>query len=417
MGRIVARATEAIADFPAPLEAAESLPNREDIESIHRAVTSLFEAARGNLAAIGEMLASQDLDSPAGILQANRVKWQEAFDSHSAKYDAAKDETSANETVVKQINDIEGRIRKLQEQRQVRELELGRQGRPEDQYGAARRQWSELFRERGTLLKRKCEELTKLSNERILATLRRGGKVSKAAGELLGVVAGTGIRRAKIESLLEGVSMAEDPIEHWERILEELEALTMIEPSEGDAQELPVTPLLTRANLSQSDIEKLARKLTPSNWLTVSLVGLGDQPTFEYVRGDGGTDRISFGDASAGQQATALLTVLLNQDGPPLVIDQPEEDLDNPTMPRIVKEIWNAKGIRQVIFVSHNANIVVNGDADLIVCCDYRKAGDQTLGEIKHQGAIDVGPINEEITKVMEGGKAAFELRRAKYGF
>jgi len=76
-----------------------------------------------------------------------------------------------------------------------------------------RRQWSGLFRERGTLLKHKCEELTELSHGRIVATLKRGGKVSEAAGELLGVVTGTGIRRVKIESLLESVSMAKDPIE------------------------------------------------------------------------------------------------------------------------------------------------------------------------------------------------------------
>ncbi len=411
LGRIVSTATDGIGAFPTALEAPEALPNREAIEGVHQAVANLFSSARGNLSAISDMLVNQDPESPAGILQVNHGKWRKAFDSHTAKYDAVKDEKSANETVVKQINAIEGRIRTLREQRQLQELELGRQGKPEDQYGAARSQWSKLFRDRGTLLKLKCEELTKLSHGRILATLKRGGKVSKAADELLGLVAGTGIRKAKIESLLDGVAIADDPIDHWERLLEELESLAGIELGEGDAQELPATPLLARGNLSQGDIQKLARRLTPSKWLAVSLVELGDQPEFEYVRGDGGADRIAFGDASAGQQATALLTVLLNQKGPPLVIDQPEEDLDNPTMPRIVEELWNAKGNRQAIFVSHNANIVVNGDADLIVCCDYRKAGDQTLGEIKYQGAIDVGPINKEITKVMEGGREAFELR------
>jgi type III restriction enzyme len=126
---------------------------------------------------------------------------------------------------------------------------------------------------------------------------------------------------------------------------------------------------------------------------------------------------ISFADASAGQQATALLSVLLNQSGGPLVIDQPEDDLDSKMSSEIVEQIWSAKTRRQLIFASHNANLVVNGDAELVVGCDYRKAGDQTGGRIGVVGAIDNPPVREEITSITEGGKEAFKLRKAKYGF
>ena len=68
--------------------------------------------------------------------------------------------------------------------------------------------------------------------------------------------------------------------------------------------------------------------------------------------------------------------------------------------------LWAAKTRRQFIFASHNANLVVNGDAELVICGDYIKAGDQTGGQIKH-----------EITSVTEGGKLAFKLRNEKYGF
>jgi type III restriction enzyme len=79
--------------------------------------------------------------------------------------------------------------------------------------------------------------------------------------------------------------------------------------------------------------------------------------------------------------------------------------------------MWSAKNRRQVIFASHNANLVVNGDAELIICCDYIKAGDQTGGQIKVVGAIDNPAIKDEITSVTEGGKEAFNLRKEKYGF
>jgi chromosome segregation protein len=99
------------------------------------------------------------------------------------------------------------------------------------------------------------------------------------------------------------------------------------------------------------------------------------------------------------------------------VIDQPEDDVDSKMSPEIVRQIWNAKSRRQLIFASHNANFVVNGDSELVVCCDYVKAGDQTGGQIKDAGAIDNVEIRKEITIVTEGGERAFKLRMEKYGF
>jgi type III restriction enzyme len=83
----------------------------------------------------------------------------------------------------------------------------------------------------------------------------------------------------------------------------------------------------------------------------------------------------------------------------------------------IVKRVWKAKTRRQLIFSSHNANLVVNGDAELVVWCDYRVAGDFSRGRIANEGAIDMPSIRETIKTVMEGGDKAFKLRLDKYGF
>jgi chromosome segregation protein len=83
----------------------------------------------------------------------------------------------------------------------------------------------------------------------------------------------------------------------------------------------------------------------------------------------------------------------------------------------VTEQVWRAKGKRQLLFSSHNANLVVNGDAELVVCCDYRVAGEQSSGQIKRLGAIDIPEIRNEITAIMEGGEEAFKLRRDKYGF
>lgn len=101
----------------------------------------------------------------------------------------------------------------------------------------------------------------------------------------------------------------------------------------------------------------------------------------------------------------------------PLLIDQPEDDIDNRAIDAIIQNIWNAKKKRQLVFTSHNANLVVNGDAELVICCDYKDASSQTRGIIKAEGAIDTKEIKNEITSVMEGGEKAFRLRKDKYRF
>lgn len=83
----------------------------------------------------------------------------------------------------------------------------------------------------------------------------------------------------------------------------------------------------------------------------------------------------------------------------------------------IVKQIWEAKKRRQIIISSHDANLVVNGDAELVIHCDYESEHDRSKGTVKNEGAIDMSKVREVITKIMEGGKRAFELRKEKYGF
>ena len=186
--------------------------------------------------------------------------------------------------------------------------------------------------------------------------------------------------------------------------------------AEGTAP-LPASPLLDKCGLKENDKLRIASGFDAEKWLDLSLVELEFNPVFQYCTNITKKEYIPFEDASAGQQATALFTALLNQEGAPLIIDQPEDDVDSKLVQDIVARIWTAKSKRQLIFASHNANFVVNGDAELVVCCDYRKEGDQTAGQIKLTGAIDNQKIREEITLVTEGGKEAFKLRKEKYGF
>jgi ABC-type Mn2+/Zn2+ transport system ATPase subunit len=136
---------------------------------------------------------------------------------------------------------------------------------------------------------------------------------------------------------------------------------------------------------------------------------------------DRGQER-RFEQASEGQQASALLELLLNQSAGTLIIDQPEDDLDNRVIMDIVQLIRTSKAKRQLVFTTHNPNIVVNGDADKIVALyttEPNRNPDATtpLIAIDNDGAIETDAIRSTITRIMEGGKDAFDLRSRKYGF
>jgi len=227
--------------------------------------------------------------------------------------------------------------------------------------------------------------------------------------------AGLNIKEQKTEDLCQFVLRAADPVAAWNNILTELEALALHDSA--GTEPLPATRVMDECGFIESEKKRVASGFGSEKWLDLSVTELEFKPVFRYCTNKVTNEYIDFADASAGQQATALLTVLLNQQGAPLIIDQPEEDVASKMSLDIVKQIWKSKSGRQLIFASHNANFVVNGDAELVICCDYVRVGDQTGGKIKAEGAIDNITIKDEITAVTEGGKQAFKLRMEKYGF
>jgi len=123
---------------------------------------------------------------------------------------------------------------------------------------------------------------------------------------------------------------------------------------------------------------------------------------------------------STGQKATAVLLLLLLNADAPLVVDQPEDDLDNRFITDgVVPKMREEKRRRQFVFATHNANIPVLGDAELIV--GLTASGEAGQGKARlpteHMGSIDSDAVRELVEEVLEGGRTAFETRRLKYGF
>lgn len=111
---------------------------------------------------------------------------------------------------------------------------------------------------------------------------------------------------------------------------------------------------------------------------------------------------------SPGQKTAALLAFILSYGNEPLILDQPEDDLDNHLIyDLIVKQLRAIKQKRQVLIVTHNANIVVNGDAENVIALDIKSGQTRIIS----QGGLQDSSIRNEICRVMEGGKEAFDQR------
>ena len=118
---------------------------------------------------------------------------------------------------------------------------------------------------------------------------------------------------------------------------------------------------------------------------------------------------------SPGERGIVLLIfyLALSQNSIPIIIDQPEDNLDNQSVyNKLVPCICAAKQKRQVIIVTHNPNIAVACDAEQIICCHM----DKNTHTISYSaGAIEDDEIKNNVVDILEGTMPAFDLRRRKY--
>jgi len=117
-------------------------------------------------------------------------------------------------------------------------------------------------------------------------------------------------------------------------------------------------------------------------------------------------------DHSLGQRASALMLFVLSQrENDLILIDQPEDDLDNQTIYQdVIKLIHELKRETQFVFATHNPNFPVLGDAEMVIACEY---SDNRVSAFP--GSIDDPYMQAKIVNIMEGGEEAFERRKEIY--
>ena len=170
---------------------------------------------------------------------------------------------------------------------------------------------------------------------------------------------------------------------------------------------------LSSTGMSDAVQETFRSQMTPSKRRELAAVRCPDRYVLEFQ--PDGDDYRSLNELSGGQRVNLLLSLLLETaDTRPLVIDQPEDELDNRFLfETLLPALGRLKGRRQVILATHNANIVVNGDADQVIQLD----ASAHHGHVAASGAIEDPSVRDAIVRTVDGGDEAFRLRRIKYGF
>lgn len=383
-----------------PLETAffdgitDDLPSAEKLRGLKADIARLQDSVEKAAAAIETAVLTAD---------GARATFQTEWEAHRKAVDEAYEKTLRElqkskidgEEFVRLKKQIEA-LRPLREQRVVLEKRLG------DEREARRArvvEWENAKAEQYRALEKAAKKVTKRLEGRVRV------RVAFAA-----------VRDQLISLLKEKVGG---------RLSEALETLKSVEQlslSElATAARSGKDALVSKFGLLPAQAEKLAQA-TEAVWMEVEELDLPATTTIELNTAAEGEDAVwqKLDDLSTGQKATAVLLLLLLDSDAPLVVDQPEDDLDNRFITEsVVPKMREVKRRRQFVFATHNANIPVLGDAELIVGLSAKGGAGQPEGALaaKHMGAIDSRGVRELVEELLEGGRRAFELRRQKYGF
>ncbi len=152
-----------------------------------------------------------------------------------------------------------------------------------------------------------------------------------------------------------------------------------------------------------------------------------DTVAMEFRRDETGLGRPERWEAliagSPGQRSAAMLSFVLHHGNEPLVLDQPEDDLDTEWITQlVVAQLRTSRWSRQVVVVTHNANIPVNADAERVIVLEnvgdgvrVRTSAEASGGVTEHCGALEDQRVRSDIQQIMEGGVDAFVRRERRY--
>lgn len=392
------------------------------LASLPAEVASALAQEQAHLDAISVVLAG---------LERGRVVAQQGFEEEwttfSARYEEYKARQAAHGTLIAESEALAASLKGALVSRARAQADEISKKPAVNAFDAARFSLSDLVAKRLELLKDSSTHIAAKSDGALKARESRDRKPAECVSSLGGLLEKTGVRDAaeRCSEWVEAIC-AKEAVPDWactctalvEIYRAKIMAGSPAEPPNATAEAIRATLFNGVGGLTPSQVTKVYSNLSDKVIGAVLSSTPRDSILLTYLS-DG--QPIRFEQASPGQQASALLRLLLRQAVGTLIIDQPEDDLDNRVLMEIVRLIRRSKTTRQLIFSTHNPNLVVNGDADKVVVMRATVAEDRTgpaAARIRAEvdGAIETPAVRGEITRIMEGGIEAFALRSRKYG-
>jgi len=375
-------------------KALAELPGREILDRLN----GVLESLEGNLVEVRDSL-QEALVSADEELGEVRLAWNVRQQEVQAAYERILRELQKSRVDGEEFIRLR---RQIEELRPLRERQQQADRSLKDLIDRRRQlvaQWEDLKAEEFRLLDRAAKKVSKRLRDRVQVSVISAGDREPFFDVLRGDVGGR--LSEAIETLRE---------------VTELSLTSFVEAARTGAAELANKFGITPAQadrISKANSEVLLKieelELKPTTTVRLNTAPAGSPPEWHTLE-----------ELSTGQKATAVLLLLLLESDAPLIVDQPEDDLDNRFITEgVVPRMREEKLHRQFVFSTHNANIPVLGDAELIVGLTASGEADGGRARIKpeHVGSIDARPVRELVEEILEGGKDAFERRRRKYGF
>lgn len=366
------------------------------------------------------------LDQLAGQSGGARERFEASRVVFAEQYRAASERQAQHGAIIAESGRLADRMKDaLAAQSNASQAEIERRSAP-DALQAARATLADLVSQRRQIMKNSADKIAEKSAGALLARLERDRAPSEAIQALRALFDGSRFRETEAHCEERVKALFADEPSAWDDFCGELLDIYRdkllaggpTEPSAEAGERLRKALVGVGGTMTHQQLAKAYTNLSDQTLGSLLAAGPRDGIALTYIS-DG--QRIPFQQASPGQQASALLRLLLRQSAGTLIVDQPEDDLDNRVLMQIVAEVGASRSHRQLIFATHNPNLVVNGDADKVVVMRATVPEDRA-GEgaarvtVEVDGAIETPEVREAITAIMEGGLEAFDTRARRYG-
>jgi ABC-type lipoprotein export system ATPase subunit len=359
-------------------------PNREvmaEVLALSREAAEVFEGAARAAADRCTSIEAR-LGEQRTALDARHAKQEKAYRDLIARTDVAKERAAERTQVERRYVEVSAAKKELEAQHKERRA-------AETQRRKLIAQLSDLRDRRFELRKGVAERLTEALGPTVQVSITQAGERIRYREYLTDALRGSGMKYGVVV----------------DRIVRSMPPGDLV----AAVQRSATRRLADRVGIDEDRAARVVHALRDTEHLyRLETVELEDLPRIALRDG---RDYKESAQLSTGQRCTTILPILLLESERPLLIDQPEDNLDNEFVyETVVRSVREAKPGRQLIFVTHNPNIPVLGDAErvFVMCSD----GDR--GSVSQAGTVD--EVKERIETLLEGGREAFRLRAERYG-